>query len=279
MMKRTFVLLAALLFASATPALSQTPDNTLLLLQRVASQNGGKANVLVGKLPADVPTVPLPSATLLGSIGRTMERSSDDDATFDIFYDASAATTKSHEAALSSAGWTGQSLGGGGFAPSNGAGFTAYCKTNAPFITIWTGENPNELRVSVSAPREGDDALCNREARMPSPLPELRAPPGATMSLVGGNYSFDRGRSTARIHNGSSADALLGNFAAQMVDAGWHADQRATAGGIASQSFSKRDDTKARWQCVIVIDALDTKSGDFLAFIDAERVGGARSSP
>ena len=271
-MQRILAPLAMFFLASSLPALPQTVDAAMRLLQRVAAQNGGTTSVLVGKLPADLPPVPLPSASLVGSVTRTTERLADSSTTYDFFYDASTAAAKNYTAALRAAGWVGRSMGGGGFVPSNGAGFKAYCKAKAPFITIWSGEDPTDMRVSVSALPEGASAMCAKEMGAPSPLPELHAPPGVTMSLAGGDYSFDRGRSTALIRNGPAADALLENFAGQMTAAGWRADRKAHAPGIASQSFSKADGNSGQWQCVITIDAREGSSGDFLAFIDAERI-------
>ena len=70
-MKRTIVLLVALLLASALPASPQATDNATLLLQRVTNQYGpGKGQVFIGKLPTDMPNVPLPGVSVLGSIHR-----------------------------------------------------------------------------------------------------------------------------------------------------------------------------------------------------------------
>jgi hypothetical protein len=271
-MKRTFVLFAALLFASALPASPQATDKTMLLLQRVAAQNGGRADVLVGKVFADMPKVPLPDATLIGTVHRTRETLYADTGTYDLFYDAATTTVKGYESALAAAGWMGQDIGGGGFVSSSGAGVKAYCKANAPFIMLWTGEDPSDFRVSVSGANQEDDVNCDpRQIR--SPLPELHAPQGATMSLALGSYTFSGGRSTARIHNGSSATALLDAFAAQMASDRWQLGVRSSAVGIASQSFSKTDSEKVQWQCMIVVSAMAGTPSDFLALVDSERTG------
>ncbi len=285
-MKRTFVLLVALLVAAALPASGQTPDKTTLLLQRLVMQyGGGQAEVFVGKLPADMPKVPLPDVTVLGSIHRKIDTAGEGDTTdsYEVLYDATADAMNAYRAALSAAGWANKHTpfdgGAGGFVPSRGPSSSVYCKASAPMISIWTGADPTDITVTVAQTAKMADLVCGgpeamaklmtaqMQRVMAAALPELHAPAGTTMRL--GRSGIQTGQSGAYISGASSAQKLLDNFSAQMRAAGWQPGASSTDTALASQTFHFVDTNKTPWQCVITVYAVDGKPGDFIGFIDA----------
>ncbi|HTU69171.1 MAG TPA: hypothetical protein VMF11_02530 [Candidatus Baltobacteraceae bacterium] len=278
-MKRTVISLAALLAAYAIPVFAQTPDNETLLLHRLAAIGGGTAAVYVGTLPADMPKVPLPSATIVGSVHQSLESPVTVD-TYNLYYNAGAGTLKAYGAALIAAGWKEQPFptNAGGFVSSTGPQTAIYCKANAPLITAQTGAaDPQDLRVSISEQGTTGDLICGRNPLMAlvssalrSPLPKLQAPVGVRMSVS--QIGFPSGQSAAYIHNGSSAGALLDGFANQMTAAGWQAGTKSSGTSLASQTFQKVDAKNTPWRCVISVVAIDGKPGEFVAFISTADV-------
>lgn len=271
-MNRIALLAATLFLASALPAPAQTTGSDTLL-QRIASQNGGTAEVFIGKLPTDMPKVPLPDATLVGSVHQSMETPISIDS-YQLYYDASAGAMRTYGDALVAAGWKRQQLptNSGGFVSSTGPTSAIYCNANGPLITAQVGTDPKDLNVSISSNSSASDIVCGRsplagfvKAFTNSVLPQLHAPEGVRMSVS--PIGVPNGQSSAYIHNGTSADALLAGFATQMGGAGWTAGPKSAGASIASQSFQKLDDKKAPWQCVISIQAVDGRPGEFVAFI------------
>ncbi len=283
-MKRTIVLVAALLLASALPTPAQTTDNTMLLLQRVAAQNsGGQVEVFVGKLPTDMPKTLLPDASLIGSLHRIAQRQNSHAVdSYDLFYDAPPQVVSTYQSALTAAGWTNRQMpmmNSGGFVPSKGPDFAFYCKANAPLITIRTDAQRGDLLVSVVPPSESADVVCGgpeatgrmiasaMQSATQSALPPLHAPSGTSMTI--GQPGIQTGPSGAYISGASSAQSLLDNFAAQMRAAGWQAGATSTGATLVSQTFHFVDTAKTAWQCVITVYAVDGRPGDYIAFIDA----------
>ncbi|HEX8805571.1 MAG TPA: hypothetical protein VF741_01435 [Candidatus Aquilonibacter sp.] len=277
-MKRTIILITALLFASALPAPSQETDQTALLLQRVASQLGGKTEVAVGTLPAGMPNVPLPDATIIGGVRRTVGSSSNPLYIYDVFYQAGPETLKAYAAALSTGGWTFQPQIGGGFVSSGTPTSRMFCKTGASLLIVHQGASPEDLRVTVDYRSEDSDLMCRRSqpefgvGPMQTSVPSLYAPQGVTMDTSGLSSSGDAGESSARISKGSSAGALLDNFASQMTAAGWKAGGKLTGKGLASQTFTKLDNPKYCLQSVILVSAMAGQPGNFVAILDVEHL-------
>jgi hypothetical protein len=275
-MNRSAIFVAALFLGSALPALAQTTGSDALL-QRVASPNGGTAEIFVGKLPTGLPQVPLPNATLVGSVHRTMETPLQVDS-YELYYDAEPDALKAYSDALAAAGWKHTQLPGnsGGFVASTGFASGIYCKAGGPMVTAQAGADSKNLNVSISS-SSATDIVCGRNplaavaaAMAKSPLPQLHAPDGVKMTVS--PLGVPNGQSAAYIHNGTSADVLLDSFAAQMATAGWSAGPKSAGGAIASQTFQKPDEKKAPWQCTISIQAVDGKPGEFIAFISAANV-------
>ena len=272
-MKRAVVFLLALFLGAAMPAFAQTAGSDELL-HRLASSNGGTAEVFIGKLPTGLPQVPLPDATLVGSVHHSMESPMTIDS-YQLYYDAGPDSLKAYVDALVAAGWKHRQLPGnsGGFVSSSGFASGIYCKASGPMITAQVGADPKHLDISIST-SSASDLVCGRNslaaitaAMMRSPLPQLHVPDGVQMSVS--PIGMPNGQSSAYIHNGTSATALLDGFAAQMATAGWTAGPKSAGSSIASQTFAKLDDKKTPWQCTISIQAVDGKPGEFVAFISA----------
>jgi len=272
-MRRTAFFLATLVLTSAIPAFAQTTDNTTLLLNRIVTKNGGTAEVFVGKLPTGMPQIPLPAATVVGSVHESISSPIAIDS-YDLYYDAAPDTLKTYGETLVAAGWTNSPLPlnfRGGFVSSTGPESAIFCKSDAPLITAQVGTDPKDLRISISRRGGAVDIVCAKNPLtaianlMKSPLPPLHAPDGVRMSVA--QIVLPNNQSAAYIHNGTSASDLLNGFALQLVAAGWHAGSASSGASIVSQPFTKVDDKKALWQCVISIDAVDASPSEFVAFI------------
>jgi hypothetical protein len=263
--------------ATISAAFAQsTPDLQAELLQRLASANG-KADVVVGALPANLPKVPLPQATIVGSIHQTMDSPIVIDM-YQLYYDAAPDALANYESALTSAGWKRRNLtGGGGFIASSGPQMAFYCKSGGPTITAQSGDDPKNLNVTINSKSDVTDLACGDSplsgiisAMSRMPLPELHAPDGVRMSVA--LAAMPNQQSAAYIHNGTSAGDLLAHFASQMTSAGWQSGVNATGSGIASQSFTKTDKDHALWECVISIYAVSGKPGEFIASTSVQDV-------
>ena len=272
-MKRTLVLFFALLLISAAASTAQTSDSDILL-QRIAAQGGGTAEVFVDKLPPTMPKVPLPEAQLIGSVHQSIESPLTVDS-FDLYYNAKPDTLETYGSAMIAAGWKEHPLspGSGGFVSSAGPTTRIYCKPRGAFVTARIGQDPIDLRVSISPPGDASEFVCGRNpvtalmhAFAQGHLPSLHAPAGVRMSVS--LIPSPGTQSAAYIHNGTSAGALVADFAAQMSNARWKAGPKSTGDGIASQTFVKIEGTTP-WQCTISVQAVSNTSGEFVAFIDA----------
>jgi hypothetical protein len=103
-MKRTFIFVATLVFASTIPAFAQTTNEDTLLQRLATAQGGGKAQVFVGKLPTDLPKIPLPDGSIIGSVHRRTDlRNGTVADSYDLFYDATPQTMSAYQATLTGA--------------------------------------------------------------------------------------------------------------------------------------------------------------------------------
>ncbi len=271
-MKRTIVLVATLLLASTLPAVAQTTDKETELLDRLASGTG-TAQVLIGQLPVDMPHVPLPAGTIVGSVHQTIEAPMSIES-YNLYYDAVPGALDSYSAALSAAGWKKHGLpgAGGGFVASSGPTTAIFCKEHAPLITAQRGSSPGDLRVSITESQSSSDILCGKNpllalmnSALRSPLPNLQAPAGVRMVVA--QIPVPNAQSAAYIYNGSAAGALLDDFATQMTAAGWRSGPKSDGTAIVSELFTKDDEKNAPWRCVISIFSVADKPGEFVAFI------------
>ncbi|HTX55650.1 MAG TPA: hypothetical protein VMD47_00965 [Candidatus Acidoferrales bacterium] len=267
-----FVAMLALVLASSTSA--QTTDADVLL-HRLAAQAGGTAQVFIDKLPPDVPKVPLPDAKLVGSVHQSVDSPLTIDS-YDLYYDAKPDTLSAYADALLAAGWKEHPLtaGSGGFVSSTAPQNEIYCKSDGAFISTRIGTDPQDLRVSIQPRGTAAGLACGRNALMAmmrafakSPLPELHAPAGVQMSVS--LLPTPNGQSAAYVHNGTSASALLAEFASQMAGAGWKPGPASGGTEIVAETFAKVDDKGTPWQSTISIQAVEAKPGEFVAFINA----------
>jgi hypothetical protein len=83
------------------------------------------------------------------------------------------------------------------------------------------------------------------------------------------------GRTNARITSSSNAEHLLDGFGVQFVNAGWKAEAKTSAQGVAMELFSKTDD-KQQWLCALSIYPLTGKPGEYLATIDPTQLHGSK---
>jgi hypothetical protein len=272
-MKHTIILTAMLALTASIPAAAQTTASDELL-HRIAAQAGGTAEVFVGKLPPDLPKVPLPNVPLVGSVHQSIETPVAIDS-YQLYYDATADTLKSYGDALTAAGWKHQEFptGGGGFVSSTGPTSAIYCKEGSPLVTAQVGADPKDLNVSISSSGSANDLVCGKnpltsfmKAFTNTPLPPLHAPEGVRMSVS--PVGVPNGQSAAYIHNGTSAGDLLNSFAAQMRAVGWAWGAVELGKQYANGTFRKLDDKNHPLQCVISISAVDGKPGEYIAFID-----------
>jgi hypothetical protein len=281
-MKRSIVLVAALLLATSLPVSSEQTDKTMLLLQRVASEVGGVPEVFVGTLPSDVPKVPLPNSTLLGSVRRFGTPAGT--ISYEMYYDVTTDVLKAYRATLLEAGWALPDVrmsGGVGFVATTVPQFVRYCKNDAPFIGVRTDGDVSDLRVTVTTRTEFTAAACGGDetqdiarqiaSHMNSPLPQLRAPDGVAITALEGGWTAGAGTSVVRISNGSSVAALLDAFAAQVVAQGWQPGAKSSAATLASQAFTKINEKDVHLQFVLTISAIAGTQGDFLGIAESQR--------
>jgi hypothetical protein len=191
-----------------------------------------------------------------------------------LYYTASDQQIKSYDDALVAAGWTqSELLGRGGFVSNGSGSVTIYCRKGSPAITTSVNGEPQHFLISISSGK-ASDAVCSGgnfmsviktlSPSVDAPLPSLRAPQGATMQAEFPTAAL--GRTGARITSSSGVQTLLDAFAAQFVSAGWTAGSKASANGIAMQTFSYTG-KKRNWECALSIYAVAGKSGEYLASV------------
>ncbi len=291
-MNRTIILCAAMLLSTAPLCTAaQATDKTSILLQRLADPSGsGRAEVLVGKLPPNLPSVPLPAAEIIGSVHVKADLSIGTFDSYALYFTGSADSLTRYGAALTAAGWKMSAfpelVRQGGFTTNEPPSVAMYCRVGSPSVSAQlVGANSEDLRVSITAGNGILDMACQNEGmvanmfeRMHTPLPDLHAPVGVRMSVSqAGNPG---GTSGAYLKGGSSASGLLDGFASQFSSADWTPGTKSATATIASQTFHIVDKKKTPWQCVLTVYAVDAKPGEFIAFVDVTNLATlGRASP
>ncbi|MDQ6942565.1 MAG: hypothetical protein M3169_08650 [Candidatus Eremiobacteraeota bacterium] len=248
-------LVAAVLALAPLGAAASDQDDALRLAQRIASRNGfAEATVTLHAAPKNLPTsVPLPKATLLGSVVETVRQgmftmSSGGTATTTtsvaaappmlLYYDAPAgrdATVSAYEAALMQAGWKPAPDFRRRF-PIPQGGFTLpfptiklWCSAAEPrtAISITNADDASGFDLSIASSSRGTAFQCS-DAPSPfddfqrrSPLPTFTAPSGITITASG--PASDGSTTGARIESKLGLAAVFDAFAKQLADAGWAA--------------------------------------------------------
>ena len=291
---------AALTFAPlASPASDQ--DDALRLAQRIASRGGfTEAVVTLHAPPKSLPaSVPLPKATLLGSVVETMLRgtfSSSGGSTATVtsvaagppvllYYDAPAgrdATVAAYEAALAQAGWKPAPDIRRRF-PIQQGGFTLpfptiklWCSAGEPrtALSITNADDATGFDLSIASNARGTAFQCS-DAPSPfdeflrrSPLPTFTAPSGVKITASG--PTTDGTTTAARIESSLGLPAVFDAFAKQLGDAGWApASASISTPTTRTQTFKKTVDGTA-YVVLLAVYALDATH--YVALADVSNV-------
>ena len=264
-------------------------DDALRLAQRVASRGGfTEAVVTLHAVPKSLPaSIPLPKATLLGSVVETVRRgtfsSSSGRATTTttsvavgppvlLYYDAPAgrdATVAAYETALTQAGWKAApdirrrfSIPQGGFALPFPA-VKIWCSTGEPRTALYitNAEDPSGFDLSIASSDRGTAFTCS-DAPSPfddftrrSPLPTFTAPPGVKITASG--PASDGTTTAARLDSSLGLRPVFEAFAKQLADAGWAAASASVGTEtMRTQTFKKTVDGTA-YVTLLAVYALD----------------------
>ncbi len=285
-------MVAALLAVIPLAAPASDADDALKLAARIASLNGlADAVVTLRAAPRDLPSsVPLPSASLLGSVSVRMHpprmMSGGSGSTFvvshpsmTLFYDAGPARATAlgrYDAALQRAGWKRAPdwrarfpVAQGGFQPSLPA-FDAWCAPDDKLsVIVLPSSDPSGFNVAVSAAQQAT-SLCSEgrfpaaeQPAAPSALPPLTAVPGVTIEHAG--PASDGSTTGARILSSLGTGAVFDVFAKQLTAAGWKPNAATRAPGLVSQTFAKTVDGRP-YVALLSVYALDATH--FVALAD-----------
>ncbi|HZO93962.1 MAG TPA: hypothetical protein VFB22_09320 [Candidatus Baltobacteraceae bacterium] len=274
------------IFATASDA-----DDALVLAQRIAGRGGQEAHVLLHAVPPDLPAVPLPAATLLGSVSQALPASTNglgwtaalSGHPTELYYDAPDrdAAVASYEAELRRKGWTrGESLADR--LPLPQGGFTL----SFPQLRMWCSPSGSAVPADITlqepqSPASALDVgvgtgaqvnlLCAKPGSLPafpmllppSPLPKFRASAGIDIAASG--PSGDGTTTAARITSSLPLAAVFESFAKQLRDAGWSAGEPAASAGMRSATFTKTVNGTS-YVAMLAIYALD--AGHYAAVSD-----------
>jgi hypothetical protein len=265
-------------------AAASDQDDALRLAARAASPAGMESvSVVLHGLPKGLPSpIPLPNATLLGSIARaprtrSVAASGSVGVTISLggsmvlYYDAPnrVGTVNAYEDALRLAGWRRVDLTRqipfqrGGFAASTPR-FDFWCSSVAQPVVInlnTPDADATAIDVGVSAAGEGSSNLCTAEQPFsferffrPSPMPTFAAVAGIEIS--GTSQNGDGSTTGARITTSLGLPAAFESFAKQLRDAGWTPKAATSASGLQSQTFTKSVDGTP-YVALLTVYALD----------------------
>ena len=294
-------LVAAISFALPLTAAASDQDDALRLAQRIASRGGFiDATVTLHAPPKDLPaSIPLPKATLLGSVVETVRQ-----APFStmsgaggsvangfvvsqpamLYYDAPAgrdAAISAYEAALAQAGWKPAPDIRRRF-PIPQGGFSMpfpqpkeWCSPGEPrtALGISNAGDATGFDLSIASSERGTAFLCS-DAPSPfgdlsrrSPLPTFTAPPGVTIASSG--PASDGSTTGARIQSSLGLAAVFESFAKQLRDAGWAPGTATSAATTRTQTFTKTDGGTP-YVTLLAIYALDATH--YVALADVSNV-------
>ena len=295
-------LVAAALAVVPLTAAASDQDDALRLAERVASRGQYQdAVVTLHAPPKNLPaSIPLPKATLLGSVVETIRQQSFMSAggrttagttspvtqPMTLYYDAPAgrdAVLAAYDAALRQAGWKAPpesrrqfpNLQSGGFAFSALSETKRWCSADAhSSITVVNGKEPAAFDVYYMSGSPGVDLQCGEgpspfDAFMQrSPLPTFTAPSGVTITSSG--PASDGSTTGARIESALGLTAVFDGFAKQLRDAGWaSASASISTPATRTQTFKKTVDGTA-YVTLLAVYALDATH--FVALADVSNV-------
>jgi hypothetical protein len=267
---------AAILSVVPLAAAASDQDDALKLAQRAASFDGySQVAARLHALPAALPSsIPLPSATLLGSIapvdaprprpaGRSATTVTYASRPLSLYYETPNrdATLAAYKTALTTAGWKRLDLAQRMPIPQGGfvqelPQFDAWCSPGdgATAITIGAPRfdaTALNLNVTVSSAGSQHGSLCATGAdgvagaifeqfRKASPLPPFSATSGVAIDYSG--PASDGSTSGARITSSLGIAAVFESFAKQLRDAGWVPQGDRGSGAVRAQTFAKTVD-------------------------------------
>lgn len=276
------LVVSAALLVSAAPARAQTnAADTLVLTQRLIGV--GPNDLTVDALPPNwTSPVPLPSGLpILGSVSRN--------GTFVTIYYRPADARQAfgaYSAQLLAAGFTNLSRpiaprAISGLMPSGSFSSQSYgyfCRDGQNVYVRTDLPSNDDLRVEIT-PKSTQPCAQSMAAPHPppvSPLPQLIAPAGTTITPTGGisasNASgMESTSTTALIQGNAAAPAILAAIVAQLKAAGWSAATQLSNGGsaVASLRFQKGGQNWQGWLSVLA----GIKPQTFTAHIDAVNTG------
>jgi len=272
MRRRLAGTVAALLALVPLCVLADDKDDALKIARRAASLQGNQeVKVILHATPPSLPSIPLPKATLLGSIvttpqlrnnpiGRSATVAASASRPAELYYETATrdATLKAYEETLRAAGWKGidwaQRLpfAQGGFAQEF-PHYEMWCSPATPPVALMIGTptfDPTALNLNVIVDASGRESVCAAQGnsvtawmetfRKLSPLPTFTASDGITID--NGGPASDGSTTGARITSALGIAAVFESFAKQLRDAGWTPQGSAGATGLRSQTFAKTVD-------------------------------------
>ena len=273
------IAVAALLLPAAALAAASDGDDALRLAQRAAFPSGyGHVDVLLHALPKELPAaVPLPSASLLGSVVRyspASERGYGSAVIYSqpmvaLFYDVPGDRNEvlgAYERRLAAGGW--KAIDPTRTFPGEQGGFVRqlpdvhqWCSGDTPPSAVtFTAPSgaPHALDVSFVKGSPGTRMMCERnsffDAIPKSPLPTFTQPPG--IELHGAGSTTPGWTSGAQLETSLTLPAVFEAFAKQLRDAGWNPGEVTSGSTLRSQTFMKTVDGKA-YVALLTIYALD----------------------
>ncbi len=282
-------------------AAASDQDDALRLAQRIASRGGFvDAAVTLHAVPQNFPaTIPLPKATLLGSVVEVVRQGSYTTVSGGgntvgntmvltqptmLYYDAPAgrdAAVAAYEAALAQAGWKPAPDMRRRF-PIPQGGFTLpfpklaqYCSPGEPraALTITNAQDATGFDLAVLSAGRGVDLQCSDgpspfDVFVPrSPLPTFTAPGGITITSSG--PASDGSTTGARIQSSLGLAVVFEAFAKQLIDAGWTPGTATSGATTRTQTFSKTVDGTL-YVTLLAVYALD--AAHYVALADVSNL-------
>ena len=241
-------MVAALIAACPIVASASDTGDALKLAGRIAGFGLRSSTVVLRALPAQFPrTIPLPHATLLGSVIDRDARSSGSVVSRSavLYYDAAdrGAVLRAYAGMLRRAGWVEHRLpllAHGGFTTTTVPGLDQWCRQGnvAAGIVVQSGVDRTALTLRVETAPPAVRVECGTvvpEAPVSS-LPLFTRPPGVTIDA---SARSNQTTTTARLTSALAAAAVFDAFAKQLIAAGWAPRARADAQTLISQTFTK----------------------------------------
>jgi hypothetical protein len=254
------VALGAAPAAAPVAAQEQEPEVVPMELVRLLVATGGSTDVLVGELPAQAETVPLPEdARVIG--GLVAPRRSQ----IAVAVPADAETVRTDwPERLEEAGW-------GRFEDTNlRSGFHTGGQTGLQFcrdatvLTLHPDPKPDGgAYVTISLWATPHSISCEKELerRHPfhtePPVPPLENPVGARASGGGSGGSMDDWSTRVVLKTGLSPRELIEYYDPQLQDAGWTPGETVAGDDIALTTYRVTDEDGVDWHGVLMAVASD----------------------